>query len=172
MLGGELESHVGCRPPLVQISSTHFKSEYAVSPALSVPVQLLPPRARGAAQAQTPLGRSSERSVRLAQAWHRVAGSALKAVHQQMHRREIALGKCIIDAYGIAQRAGSLVAPRLPMMHFCGPWLQAPPSQALPREINSFVLLKCMAVGKILPVYGSAQLKGFSERQYPPLSRR
>ena len=88
----QLES-LGSRPPLVQISSIHFKSEYAVSPALSVPVQLLPPRARGAAQAQTPLGRSSERSVRLAQAWHRVGGSALKAVHQQMHRREMALGE-------------------------------------------------------------------------------
>ena len=172
MLGGELESHVGCRPPLVQISSTHFKSEYAVSPALSVPVQLLPPRARGAAQAQTPLGRSSERSVRLAQAWHRVAGSALKAVHQQMHRREMALGKCIIDPYGIAQTAGSPVAPPLSMIHFCGPWPQAPPSQASPREISSFVLPCAWRLAKFLPLYGSAQLKGFSERQYPPLSRR
>ena len=77
----------------------------------------------------------------------------------------MALGECIIDAYGIAQPAGSPAGPPLPMMHFCGPWPQAPPSQALPREISSFVLLKCMAVGKILPVYGSAQLKGFSERQ-------
>ena len=78
---------------------------------------LLPPRARGAAQAQTPLGRSSERSVRLAKAWQRVggvAGLALKAVHQRMHHSEMALGECIIDPYGIAQPAGSPVAPPPP----------------------------------------------------------
>ena len=91
---------------------------------------LLPPRARGAAQAQTPLGRSSERSARLAKAWQRVAGLALKAVHQRMQRREMALGKCIIGPDGIAQRAGSPVGPPGPMMHFCDPWSQAPPSQA------------------------------------------
>ena len=62
-----------------------------------------------------------------------------------------------------------------PMMHFRDPWSQAPPSQALPREISSFVLSKCMVVGKFLLLYvsftGQHNLKGFVSVSTPLISK-
>ena len=90
-----------------------------------------------------------------------------------MHHREMAIEKCIIGPNGIAQRAESPVhvGPPHPMMHFRGPWSQAPPYQGLPREI-SFVLPKCTVVGKFLPLYvyftGQHNLKSFLSVSTPP----
>ena len=135
-------------------------------------MQLLPRRARGAAQAQTPLGRSSERSVRLAKAWQRVAGSALKAVHQRMHRREMALGKCITGPSGIAQRAGSPVGP--PRSTHAFP-RSVVAGATIPSIICSFVLPECMVVGKYLPLYtsftGQHNPEGFVSVSTPLISK-
>ena len=85
-----------------------------------------------------------------------------------MHRREMAFGKCIIGPGGIAQRARSPMGPPGPMMHFRGPWSQAPPSQA-PFARLCFLSAWWLANFYVIYIlYGSAQPKRVLERKYSP----